>query len=221
MRGLLLKDLINLKTYGRSVILIVTVFTAFAFFSDDSSFTTTFISILFAIMAITSMSYDELAKWNIYALSMPISRKELVLEKYLLAFILVCLGVAISLIIAVIPVFMGNKADLLMLMLTVLTSGSVALIMLTILLPLVYKFGIEKSRIILFIVLFIPSILLAILAQTGLIMPNKATDLLIITLLQILPIVALVLFVASYFISVFWFFINFGDQKKSCLILKP
>ncbi|MDD4571123.1 MAG: ABC-2 transporter permease [Clostridia bacterium] len=202
MRGLLLKDLINLKTYGRSVILIVTVFTAFAFFSDDSSFTTTFISILFAIMAITSMSYDELAKWNIYALSMPISRKELVLEKYLLAFILVCLGVAISLIIAVIPVFMGNKADLLMLMLTVLTSGSVALIMLTILLPLVYKFGIEKSRIILFIVLFIPSILLAILAQTGLIMPNKATDLLIITLLQILPIVALVLFVASYFISV-------------------
>ncbi|MDD2568897.1 MAG: ABC-2 transporter permease [Clostridia bacterium] len=202
MRGLLLKDLINLKTYGRSVILIVTVFTAFAFFSDDSSFTTTFISILFAIMAITSMSYDELAKWNIYALSMPISRKELVLGKYLLAFILVCLGVAISLIIAVIPVFMGNKADLLMLMLTVLTSGSVALIMLTILLPLVYKFGIEKSRIILFIVLFIPSILLAILAQTGLIMPNKATDLLIITLLQILPIVALVLFVASYFISV-------------------
>ncbi len=202
MRGLLLKDLINLKTYGRSVILIVTVFTAFAFFSDDSSFTTTFISILFAIMAITSMSYDELAKWNIYALSMPISRKELVLEKYLLAFILVCLGVAISLIIAVIPVFMGNKADLLMLMLTVLTSGSVALIMLTILLPLVYKFGIEKSRIILFIVLFIPSILLAILAQTGLIMPNKATDILIITLLQILPIVALVLFVASYFISV-------------------
>jgi ABC-type transport system involved in multi-copper enzyme maturation permease subunit len=202
MRGLLLKDLINLKTYGRSVILIVTVFTAFAFFSDDSSFTTTFISILFAIMAITSMSYDELAKWNIYALSMPISRKELVLGKYLLAFILVCLGVAISLIIAVIPVFMGNEADLLMLMLTVLTSGSVALIMLTILLPLVYKFGIEKSRIILFIVLFIPSILLAILAQTGLIMPNKATDILIITLLQILPIVALVLFVASYFISV-------------------
>ena len=201
MKALLLKDLISLKTYGRSVIIIVAAFTVASFFSGDSDFIASYMSLLLAVIAVTSISYDEQAKWNLYALSMPISRKQLVLGKYILAFILTCLGACISLFLALIPVWRGYERDILQLLLTIFTSASFALLMLSLLLPLVYKYGVEKSRVLLFIIVLIPSILVVLWVQTGIFMPEQVTEQVFIQLFKMLPVVALLLYAVSYFVS--------------------
>ena len=52
------------------------------------------------MITITSFSYDALAKWDRYALSLPLTRKDIVAGKYLLSIILCLLATILSFLIS-------------------------------------------------------------------------------------------------------------------------
>jgi len=146
MKGLILKDLINLRRYGRSIFLFIAVFALFGLMSKNWDFLEGIIILMFTMMTVTTFSYDDIAKWDIYALSLPVSRRQIVRSKYLLAILLSLAGILLSLAVNSILALVKdiNIVDKL---LTAYIIFAVATVFTCILLPLIYKFGVEKSRI--------------------------------------------------------------------------
>ena len=121
------------------------------------------IGIIVGMISLSTFSYDEMAKSNRYILTLPVTRKEIVLEKYILAIGATILG---SLLGFVLTLLIGNimnyvrpdnVIDINIDTLLATTIGGlfgVSLIQ-AIQIPSIFKWGAEKGRIQMFIVLFV------------------------------------------------------------------
>ncbi len=137
IRGLLLKDWYQLWSKAKVLMIMIVVYMGIGVVSPTLG---SVALLLCAMLPYNSIAYDEKAKWDRYALSMPVSKKELILSKYLLGFIALGIGFVIRSLLHLIPV--GAPADWSGLVLS--TAG--ALIYLAIQLPLLFWFGTENGR---------------------------------------------------------------------------
>ncbi len=155
MIGLLLKDLFNLKNYIKQIGLAVILFGLLAVYLKNTNYLIGMMAMMSGMMVITSMSYDEYAKWDKFVLTMPILKKDIVLSKFILLLVTVAFGTAVSVSMAfIMSVLMNLKTNAIL-----LPSGIVALVALLffcILIPILFKYGVEKARIIMFAIFIIP-----------------------------------------------------------------
>ncbi len=199
MRGLILKDLYNLRKYGKTLLLISALYIMLTFMMDDSSMFGGMIVLLFAITSVTSFAYDSQSGWDTYVLSIPVSRKEVVLSKYVLSALLALMGGVLSLLMGWLHGVFNHVSNFSEMLLISYSLFAVALVLLSILLPLVYKFGVERSRVIILAVIAIPSAAIMVLVQTGP-MPELSEQ----TFHQVLllsPVVIIVCGIVSFVIS--------------------
>lgn len=170
MKGLILKDLLNLKSTFK-MLGVMMLFFAVVFIPQGNGFIFGMIILMFAMMVVTTISYDDLAKWDAYALTMPVTRKEMVLSKYLVMAILNTLGAVLSLIVGIVgSVIMRQSFDLEILAII----GSiylVAFIFGSVIIPLIYKFGTEKARLMLFLCALLPTALILLVEQFNVPLP--------------------------------------------------
>ncbi|WP_373486195.1 ABC-2 transporter permease [Acetobacterium malicum] len=170
MKGLILKDLLNLKSTFK-MLGVMMLFFAVVFIPQGNGFIFGMIILMFAMMVVTTISYDDLAKWDAYALTMPVTRKEMVLSKYLVMTILNTLGAVLSLIVGIVgSVIMRQSFDLEILAII----GSiylVAFIFGSVIIPLIYKFGTEKARLMLFLCALLPTALILLVEQFNVPLP--------------------------------------------------
>lgn len=163
IKGLLKKDLYNLASYKTSLIIVV-LFCGIAIIGTDAIYWgSVVIGIIVGMISLSTFSYDEMAKSNRYILTLPVTRKEIVLEKYILAIGATILG---SLLGFVLTLLIGNimnyvrpdnVIDINIDTLLATTIGGlfgVSLIQ-AIQIPSIFKWGAEKGRIQMFIVLFV------------------------------------------------------------------
>jgi ABC-2 type transport system permease protein len=170
MKGLILKDLLNLKRYVRIVALLFVVYAVFFSLVDNGNGLGAMFALLGSMLVITTMSYDDLAKWDGYALAMPLSRRDVVLGKYLVMLLLCLAGAAVG---ALFDLLIGLFHHNLAVGEVALSSGlilCVALALNSLALPLLYKFGAEKARILLILCYLAPVILILGL---GKLLPNS------------------------------------------------
>lgn len=153
MLGLIKKDFLLIKANLKSMVIIFIVYLILAF---QGTFDVTFIIPLIGIMLfISTFSYDDFNNWNSYAVTLPDGRKNAVRAKYIASIILtVVLGI-VALAIGVGISYTKTKGINLdeivsSLMGTVLSS----VIIISLLYPIVFKFGATNGRIILFAVVF-------------------------------------------------------------------
>ena len=97
------------------------------------------------------LAYDENCKWDAYALTMPVTRRDLALSKYLLA--LVGAG-AMALLSAVCALMMGATPDEVFSTIGLLLAAG--LCMISIMLPLLFRFGVQKGRMVMIVVVLLP-----------------------------------------------------------------
>ena len=198
MKGLIIKDLLNLKKYLNTIIPFLLFYTFMTNISGDPGPLIGIIVMFLTMMSITSMSYDEFAKWDVYALSMPISRKVMVMSKYLLSLILSMSGVIVSTTIAyVLGLYKGNL-NVPSLLLISYSLFVISILFVSVILPLIYKFGVEKSRLLMMAVMAVPPAIIYLLNQLGMPMPDKRQLLL---LLKLSPLILLIFLFASISIS--------------------
>jgi ABC-2 type transport system permease protein len=147
MKGLILKDLYVILKQMKYLLLIIALFTILLGYTFGA-----FLLLYCAMLPITTIGYDERAKWDEYAATMPYSRKDIVLSKYLLG--LMCIGVAFVL------VFIGSlgfglftgtgitaaSVGQLLVMLTSILC--ITLIFMALNLSIIFKWGVEKGRMI-------------------------------------------------------------------------
>ena len=114
-----------------------------------------------ATLPISSIAYDEKAKWEKYALTMPITRKELVTSKYVLSFLFIILGNLISLPF----IYLIDKKLDTENLLTALVLMAMGILFNSIMLPFTFRFGSENTRVIMILVVAIPFLIVYILQK--------------------------------------------------------
>jgi hypothetical protein len=160
MMGLLLKDLYVLKKYAKQVAFSLLFFLAFSVYLKSPAYLVGMIVMMTTSMVITSMSYDEAVKWNKYALTMPLIKKDIVQSKYLLLLLVTLAGTVVSGVAGLIVAVAMKWGDY---MGIVIAAGVVLLIAITlfsILLPIIIKYGVEKARLIMVAIFVAPTFLI-------------------------------------------------------------
>ncbi len=153
MKGLILKDFINLKKQFRIVGLIILFYYIFSMMTNNSSMFGTMVTVVFAMLPITAISFDEKANWDKYALTMPVSRAEMVISKYILGIIASLISVVLNYIAQLLLGTEVNGDSILMISMVFCAS----ILFFSILLPIMFKFGVEKGRLMMVIVLMLPT----------------------------------------------------------------
>lgn len=149
MKGLLLKDLYTLRQMGKIYLISMACLVAWGLVTGNPTMFSSLLLVYGLMLLITTSSYDEAARFNRYALTCPLTPKKLVQAKYLFALILFVVMVALGVLggagmIAV----LGTKTDMGYGELLASTFSISCIYMMTaiVILPCIYKFGVEKSR---------------------------------------------------------------------------
>ena len=154
MKGLLVKDLL-VMIKSKKVILFM-LFIGIIGGINDISFATGYILMVFAILSLSTISYDEANHGLKTLFTLPISKSDYVKEKYLFSLIITGIGFVF---VTILGYF--SKSDFM----ETLAILSTALFLLAISLPFQLKEGNEKGRIVLFVVVFGCTFLFAFLNQ--------------------------------------------------------
>ena len=207
MIGLITKDFLVMRKALKSYVLLMGIYIILAYLDFfDYSFIITFIQMVLAVMPISAFAYDEQAKWDRYAMSLPLGRRGVVGARYLFVLGLTLFTVAAGLAGTAL-LYLVHQADPLEMFVTLMVSTTIGLLIPTILLPLSYKLGPERARPFLYAIVFIPTIAVVLLAKAGVLDMSvlKGMDLLAPTALAggavLLPLAGLALLFVSYLIS--------------------
>lgn len=152
MLGLIKKDFLMIKS---NVKLITIMLVVFFIMSLQGQFDISFIPpFIISMLFISTFSYDEYNKWDAYAITLPNGRKNVVKSKYIASIILIILSIIITILLNCLIGIIGNNLDFNKFI--SISVGSVFAISLiqAIMYPLIFKYGIEKGRIGLFILTF-------------------------------------------------------------------
>ncbi|MBQ8236859.1 MAG: ABC-2 transporter permease [Oscillospiraceae bacterium] len=146
MKGLLLKDWYMMKKYMRSYLVLLVVFVVISLGNSDNMFFVFYPSLLSAMIPVSLMAYDERSKWDAYSGTLPCTKAQIVSVKYVLGVLLQALIILLTAIVQGIQMVRTGSFDwssylALVQMLTVM--GCVAL---SVTLPFMYKYGVEKGR---------------------------------------------------------------------------
>lgn len=199
MMSLVLKDLLNLQGYLKTIFVFVVFYSMLSFTMDDVSFVAGMLIVLFAMIPIASFTYDKQAKWDVFGQTLPVTRKQMVQSKYVVALLFIVIGIVLSCIITGTATFIKESSvEVVELIAANSMVASVGIILLAIMLPLIYKFGVEKSRIMLLAISSIPIIALLLLSKLGFTVPSNIDWQ---KVAYTIPVVALILFGISFFIS--------------------
>ena len=169
MKGLIIKDLLNLSSYKTTLFLIL-IFCSMGMIGTDAvNFAPTFITVMIGMIVLSTFNYDEASHAEKYIVALPLTRKEIVMSKYILAIVGNILGGIIGIILTIIIVNVMNvikpddliRLDYQGLFVTVISGiFGVALIQ-AIQIPSVYRFGAEKGRIQMFLLIFLLVLMIA------------------------------------------------------------
>ncbi len=153
MLGLIKKDFLLIKANSKSMAIIFVIYLMLAF---QGTFDVTFIVPLIGIMLfISTFSYDDFNNWNSYAVTLPDGRKNVVRAKYIASIILTIILGILSLTIGVgIGYAKTNSINLDEIISSLMGTILSSVIIISLLYPIVFKFGATNGRIILFAVVF-------------------------------------------------------------------
>ncbi len=193
MTGLILKDLLNLKQQMKSLLIVLAVWLFISVMNGNGYFFGGFFVMYVVMIPMTTMSMDERSKWERYALTMPVTRTELVLSRYVLSLLTALVGLVLTFIVC--WVMSKNPVESLNVSLALLCVGT---IFASLVLPIIFKMGVDKGRIIMMIVFLVPFLLAFLLPKTG-IQPNEA---MLAKAIVFVPIAALVLLILSVYVSI-------------------
>lgn len=153
MRGLLFKDLCGLRQIGKQTLVVLAVFFAWCMFMKNTQMFSMMIIIYTMMLVLTAMSYDETAGFDKYALTLPVTRNELVKTKYVLLLILFGTGVLLGILGGMIlRMILVSGTDVWEETISTTAAAFLYLLAFEIMLPLIFRFGVEKARLFLAVI---------------------------------------------------------------------
>lgn len=204
MKGLLKKDLYSALNYRFTLLILGGIGLVNTIFSKDGgNILCSLISMAFMMSSLTPFSYDESAQWDKYAVTLPVSRKQIVASRYLYLLLSSCAGLIVSIAIRLFFFFTTPNINL-----TFSIAVSTAVILFFLIsyclsFPLIYKLGIEKARFFTIVTYMIPLVaVIGLLAAVDNIQALLFAPGTLLLLLFAGVVFTAICFIVSYYISV-------------------
>lgn len=147
MKGLLIKDFKLMKGQKNFFMVIVVISLIMTIISPSTSYAIGFLGFIGSLFTLSSISYDEFDNGNAFLFSLPITRKDYVLEKYAFGLVTGMASLLLGTIISLITVIITNTGDFNEILIMACTFIPIILFILSIMIPFQLKFGGEKGRI--------------------------------------------------------------------------
>ena len=158
MKGILRKDLL-LAWKNMKYLLFAFVIFAVAVLSQSSETRVMMMGMYLCLIGVLTplytFSYDKAAGWDVFARALPVERWKIVLVKYLLGLVFLCAGLLIGGVMIAVSAGTGSASD------TGRMLGALAgmmlggLLLLSVQLPVFYRFGPEKARLLVDVTIFL------------------------------------------------------------------
>ena len=202
MTGLVLKDILVLRKSLKTYLLFLIFYFVMALLDLFSiAFITAFVQIIVMILPMSSFAYDDLAKWDRYAMTLPLGRRAVVRAKYLFV-ILMILGAAAFALLSSVALSITAAEPVAENLAAGVGALSVGLLAVDLTLPLNYKLGPERARPFLYAIIFIPVILIVLAARAGLLDGlDQISPAMVLPLLGLIPLLILLGLPISYLVS--------------------
>lgn len=192
MKGVIKKDLYMIANYCKSYLLFFVVFLIIPILSEGSAFLSAYLFLIPSMAIITVISYDEKNNWETYFEQLPISVKDTVSAKYIIGGTFI---IAILLLYSVFAYIRFGSSFIE----TIMSMSIPATISFAMTMPCYFRYGNHVGRIAYYISL---GGIAAIAAQFQASLLNTTT-LALVKYSNVLALIGIGLFVASYFISIY------------------
>lgn len=215
MKGLFVKDLELMKQQKQFFILVIVMGIILNVTGNSSSsFATGYFTIITAIFALTTMSYDEFDNGFAFLMTLPATRKQYVAEKYLLGVGLTAVAWVVAEILGVICKFTANQeGSISERLIEGATTIPIALLMLAVFIPLGIRFGVEKGRYIA-IVLWVIIIVIVYGLVKGMGLSESMIDAWIDGLNWGIAVAVVTLVTAVGYLGSYWFSVCLMEHKE-------
>lgn len=146
MKALIMKDACVLWKQMRIFVFLLAVMSV-----TGGAFNSVFIVVWCSMLPYTAIAYDERSHWNQLAAMMPYSRRDLVLSKYVLGWLCMAVCAAGSMALQAAATLIGRGGPDVSMMLGSLLTGVICL---DLTLPMIFRFGVERGRMIFMLIVF-------------------------------------------------------------------
>lgn len=205
MKPLVLKDLYTVFHNSKAFLVMIVAMGFFLSFTSEVSggFYTIFCCIMCAMLVVTTFSFDNLCNWEPYAMILPITRRDVVKGKFALLLLVSAAGALVGFVLSVLTsaVLPGHTLDLKEQAFYLLPGFSIALFMGSLSIPLIFKFGAEKARLLLMASFALPAVALVLILRALEKAGVSLTDQMVIGFFSLSPVLVLVFAFLMYLIS--------------------
>ena len=146
MKGLIIKDFLLLKNQKRFFLILIIIGVFMIFTGVDVTFISAYITFLVANVALSTISYDDYENSAPYLFSLPVTRKGYVNEKYVFTILCAVGSWLASMLLTWIYLLVRNQQAEKGVWISGGTCLLIAIIFISICLPLWLKLGAEKAR---------------------------------------------------------------------------
>lgn len=141
MKALLLKDFLTLSATVRIIILIMIVMACIPTVNM-----TVFFMVYCVMLPVNALAYDERTKWDVLSAMMPYRPWQLVISKYVLGYAVLGVLTALAMITKAVYLRVTGMPITANTFLLIALYAASTTIVLSIVMPLVFRFGVEKGR---------------------------------------------------------------------------
>lgn len=163
MLGLIKKDLLLMKTNAKSLLAIFIIYLLMAI--NGNFDIVVMLPLFMMVLLISTFGYDEYNNWDAYVNALPLERKNIILSKYLTSAILLVCSSIISCIIAYVLTFFYEKSDISHSLSYIGGCLCGMLITISLMYPLIFKYGSQKGRIAGFVLIAVSGFVLGLLSK--------------------------------------------------------
>lgn len=155
MLGIILADLYAMK---KQMLILGGVAVLYLFLGIASSEPSTSMAImtLFSVMfVLSSFTYEEQCQFDIFANTLPLKRKNIVFSKYLISLMSLCAGILLSILAVILSALINHNFNMnqIYTLIVVVIFGT---LFLSISLPILFKVGPERARLIMIVIYIVP-----------------------------------------------------------------
>lgn len=198
LKGLLIKECLIVKQYMKTMGILAVFFLVFTVATGSVTMLGSMMGVLCFMLPVVTFSFDEGVKWDTYLLATPVSRKDVVRAKYLFCLLTIGVGTLLPMGLGALLTFAGFVKEEEPIWIVAAAIAAVAALFVTVLLPLIYRFGVEKSRFAMMAIFLLPTVGVLIFKNMKIPMPDWTV---LEGLLWYLPAVVLAALYVSYRIS--------------------
>lgn len=190
MKGLFIKDCQILKKQKTFfLVILIFAFIQLLFFEGQDNFSILFVTLTSTMMTISTISYDEFDNGLLFLFTLPISKKTYAKEKYVFGGVYTAFS---CLFITLLNILIGlvHQDMITLIVINACIALYMALLIMSLMIPIQLKFGAEKGRIVMILVVMVGfalcSIFFSLFSLMSVLSYLKALPMAIINILLIL-----------------------------------